>query len=151
MPKRDSALFIVDIIHLIGQIKRFSQQAQSPDQLMRDDHIAAMFCKWLESLGEALKNILNDDYCKKYSYDYWRDIVSMRNMLSHEYFGIDYTIVYNVIHNDLPQFESDFTVFARTTAHKLNLKQALSIKISDDQARGRADAAAYLTSFLHNL
>lgn len=33
----------------------------------------------------------------------WQDIKDFRNLLTHEYFGIDLEIVWNTIHNDLPK------------------------------------------------
>jgi len=32
----------------------------------------------------------------------WQDIKDFRNLLAHEYFGVDLEIVWNTIHNDLP-------------------------------------------------
>jgi uncharacterized protein with HEPN domain len=33
----------------------------------------------------------------------WQDIKDFRNLLTHEYFGIDLQIVWNTIESDLPQ------------------------------------------------
>ncbi len=33
----------------------------------------------------------------------WQDIKDFRNLLAHEYFGVDLEIVWNTIHNDLPK------------------------------------------------
>ena len=32
----------------------------------------------------------------------WQDIKDFRNLLTHEYFGVDLEIVWNTIHHDLP-------------------------------------------------
>jgi uncharacterized protein with HEPN domain len=33
----------------------------------------------------------------------WQDIKDFRNLLAHEYFGVDLEIVWNTIHDDLPK------------------------------------------------
>jgi uncharacterized protein with HEPN domain len=41
---------------------------------------------------------------KQYPNIPWRQIVGLRNMLVHEYFGVDINIVWDVIRNELPPF-----------------------------------------------
>ena len=52
-------------------------------------------------IGEAVKN-LSDDIKTNYSNTSWQDIKDFRNILIHEYFGIDLELVWNVIKEDLP-------------------------------------------------
>ncbi len=63
-------------------------------------HIRA-FARSLEIIGEAAKNLSND-FREKYPEIPWKEIAGMRDMLIHEYFGVDYTIVWKTIRQDIP-------------------------------------------------
>jgi uncharacterized protein with HEPN domain len=60
--------------------------------------------KQLEIIGEA-SNHLSDDLKGRYISVEWRQIVGMRNVFVHEYFGVDNHLVWDVIQNDLPHFK----------------------------------------------
>ncbi|MFH1252479.1 MAG: DUF86 domain-containing protein [bacterium] len=53
-------------------------------------------------IGEAVNN-LSDDIKSNYPKTAWQDIKDFRNILIHEYFGIDLELVWNVIQEDLPE------------------------------------------------
>lgn len=55
----------------------------------------------LQIIGEAVKG-LPVDLTSNYSYISWLQIRGFRNILVHEYFGIDYQIVKDVVINYLP-------------------------------------------------
>ncbi len=57
--------------------------------------------KQLEIIGEAANN-LSDAIKEKYSDVEWNQIVGMRHVLVHEYFGIDTTLIWQIIRNDIP-------------------------------------------------
>jgi len=54
-----------------------------------------------EIIGEAAKN-LPDEVKEKYSEVPWAEMYLLRNKVSHEYFGIDYEIIWDVASNYLP-------------------------------------------------
>jgi uncharacterized protein with HEPN domain len=54
-----------------------------------------------EIIGEAAKN-LPDELKEKYSEVPWAEMYLLRNKVSHEYFGIDYEIIWDVASNYLP-------------------------------------------------
>jgi len=55
-----------------------------------------------EIIGEASKNL--PDGCKeKYPKIPWREMYYLRNKVSHEYFGIDYEIIWDIATNYLPE------------------------------------------------
>ena len=54
-----------------------------------------------EIIGEASK-MVSDEVRVKYPLIEWQLMTDFRNLLIHEYFGIDYEKLWNVIHNELP-------------------------------------------------
>jgi uncharacterized protein with HEPN domain len=60
--------------------------------------------KLLESTGEA-ENQLSAELKTEFSEVEWHVLKSVRNILIHEYFGIDYTIVWNSIEENIPELK----------------------------------------------
>ena len=62
--------------------------------------------KQLEIIGEAA-NHLSEELRSTYIQVKWRQIIGLRNILIHEYFGVDFEVVWNVLQNDLPEFKQN--------------------------------------------
>ncbi len=60
--------------------------------------------KQLEIIGEAAIYISGLTK-KKFADVNWREIIGLRNLLIHEYFGVDERIVWEVIKKDIPEFK----------------------------------------------
>lgn len=60
--------------------------------------------KQMEIIGEA-SNHISDEIKSNFSQIEWNQIVGMRNVFVHEYFGIDESIVWEIIKNDLPELK----------------------------------------------
>ena len=56
--------------------------------------------KQLEIIGEAANHI-SSHFKKLYPEIQWREIIGLKNLLIHEYFGIDTKIVWDIIKTDL--------------------------------------------------
>jgi len=56
--------------------------------------------KQLEIIGEAANHI-SQHFKSLYSEIQWREIIDLRNLLIHEYFGIDAKIVWDIIKTDI--------------------------------------------------
>ena len=59
----------------------------------------------LEIIGEAVRQ-LPEDFKQKYSYIEWRKIVDLRNILIHEYFGIEPEIIWDIVKNKIPTLKT---------------------------------------------
>jgi len=59
-----------------------------------------------EIIGEATKNI-PADIQKKYPEIPWQKMYRLRNLIAHEYFGIDYEMIWEIAKNNLPQNRND--------------------------------------------
>ena len=60
----------------------------------------------LEIIREAAKNI-PEEIGNKYNKIPWRKMIGLRNILIHEYFGVDELIVWEIIKTGLPQVKPD--------------------------------------------
>ena len=70
----------------------FKQDYKTVDAVIRN----------FEIIGEASKNL--PDFIKEwYKYIPWQEMYLLRNKISHEYFGIDYEIIWDVATNYLPE------------------------------------------------
>jgi len=57
--------------------------------------------KQMEIIGEA-SNHISDDIKLKFTTIEWGQIIGMRNIFVHEYFGVDSKLVWEIIKNDIP-------------------------------------------------
>ena len=62
------------------------------------------FVRSLEVVGEAVKN-LSDEFRKKYPEIPWKEIAGMRDKLIHEYFGVNYRIVWKTVQQEIPKLK----------------------------------------------
>ncbi|MBU4444484.1 DUF86 domain-containing protein [bacterium] len=60
----------------------------------------------LQIIGEAA-NHFSDEFIYEHKEIEWAEIIGLRNLLIHEYFGIDIRIVWQVIQNDLPRLKTN--------------------------------------------
>ena len=59
----------------------------------------------MEIVGEASKHI-TEELKSQFPEIEWSQIIGMRNVFAHEYFGIDSSLVWEIIKRDLPVFKS---------------------------------------------
>ncbi len=62
--------------------------------------------KHLEIIGEA-SNHISEEIKMKFNKINWPQIIGMRNILVHEYFGIDSYLIWQIIKDDLPEFKKE--------------------------------------------
>ncbi len=100
---RSYTLYLEDIIESANNIQNYvgnmSYQELIGDR-MRLDAIVRNF----EIIGEASSKI-PQDIRDKYPFIEWRKIADLRNILAHEYFGIDYEIMWEIIKDKLPDLQ----------------------------------------------
>jgi uncharacterized protein with HEPN domain len=73
---------------------------------MNDETLQRAFVRSIEIIGEAAKK-LPEELKQKYSNIEWKVIAGMRDRLIHDYFGIDYDIVWDVVINKVPQLQKE--------------------------------------------
>jgi uncharacterized protein with HEPN domain len=71
------------------------------DDFFRDETLKRAVVRSLEIIGEATKKI-PADFKYKYNSIEWRHMAGMRDRLIHDYLGVDYSIVWDVMQNKIP-------------------------------------------------
>ena len=72
----------------------------------RDYKTVDAVIKNFEVIGEAAKNV-PQDIKSKYSEIPWEEMYRLRNRITHEYFGIDYKIIWEIATEKLSQNQTD--------------------------------------------
>jgi uncharacterized protein with HEPN domain len=103
MSKREITLYIVDIFIAIDKLESYTQPFESAEALLYSDIHWDASIRELEIIGEATKMLLNHQLLDTQ----YRRIVDFRNQISHGYFGIDATIVWNILKEKLPNYKRD--------------------------------------------
>ncbi len=62
----------------------------------------------LEVIGEATKKV-SLEYRNRNPNIPWRQMAGLRDVLIHDYMGVDINIVWNVVEKDLPELEKQIT------------------------------------------
>jgi uncharacterized protein with HEPN domain len=93
-----------DILSAIERIERVASQGRTAFE--GDEMIQVWIVHHVQIIGEAVR-ALSQDLRSKYSRIPWAAIVGMRNILVHDYFGIDLGEVWSVVERDLPAFKKE--------------------------------------------
>lgn len=78
----------------------------SYDEFVQDEKLTRAVVRSLEIIGEAAKKISND-FKATYPNVEWKSMAGMRDRLIHNYFGVDYEMVFRTVKNDLPKLNED--------------------------------------------
>src|SRR5690554_481985 len=94
-----------DILESMNRIDFYTKDMEY-DSFNQNQLIIDAVIRNLEIIGEAARDI-PEEIRNKYRKIPWRKMIGLRNILIHEYFGVDELIVWEIIKTDLPQVKPD--------------------------------------------
>jgi len=91
------------IRHILDEIDYILAQIPNTDfdSFVKNATLKRAFVRSIEIIGEASKKLPEDVKSKQPDIE-WRKVAGMRDRLIHDYFGVDYTIVWDVATTKLP-------------------------------------------------
>lgn len=101
MKTKNHRLYLEDILEAVEKIQRYIK-GLTYDTFVKNDMAVDAVIRNLEIIGEAAKNLLQD-IKDKYPDIPWKRMIGLRNIAVHEYFGVDLSIIWEIVTKNLPE------------------------------------------------
>jgi len=88
---------LVEVDYLVG-----ASVGLTIDDFKANETLRRAFVRSLEIIGEATKKV-PDDFRAKHPTVEWKAMAGMRDRLIHDYFGVDYELVWDVVQTRIPK------------------------------------------------
>jgi len=111
MAQHANQLYLTDILEAIRAIYGFTKGVSFDDftaQTEVGDLLRSAVYRKFEIIGEAARSLSEEARKQKESIP-WQQVISMRNRLIHEYFGVEESVVWDTISDGLPELEKAVT------------------------------------------
>ena len=95
MSKRDTILLLDDMLQSALKIKKYTKNLNF-EKFLSDDKTIDAVVRNFEIIGEAA-NRISSDFREHHPEIEWKRIRGFRNRIVHDYFGIDYEIVWSIV------------------------------------------------------
>ena len=107
MKNRSAELFLHDILDSVTRILKYSN-GLNYDDLIKNEMAVDAIVRNFEIIGEAAK-FIPEEFKNKYQELPLKEMVGMRNILIHDYLGINYKFIWQTIQEDLPELKKTIT------------------------------------------
>lgn len=99
---KNDKVYLVHILECIERIRQYTDEGRKYflSSIITQDAVI----RNLEIIGEASKKI-SAEYKKQNPDIPWKQMAGLRDVLIHDYMGVDINIVWNVVARDIPRLE----------------------------------------------
>jgi uncharacterized protein with HEPN domain len=100
---RDDRERLRDIKDAIEQIEKYTSRGHAA--FSANELLQIWVVHFLRIIGEACR-ALSEKIRENYPEIPWKEIIGFRNLLVHQYFGIDLDAIWDIVENDLPSLKN---------------------------------------------
>lgn len=109
---KEDLIYVAHILTAISDIKEFTK-GMNKKNFLKNKMAEHAVVRNIEVIGEASKH-LSAGFKEKHKDIPWKDMIKMRNKVTHFYFGIDYDIVWKVVKRDIHVLEEKLKSLVET-------------------------------------
>ena len=120
---RDPGLYLADIVEACKRIERIAS-GRSDQDLVTDEIVRDALLYSIVVIGEAASRIPSEVQAR-FPTIAWARIKGMRNVLAHEYFGIDQGLVLDAVRNKVPELRRAIEVALASRLERRRVTPAL--------------------------
>jgi uncharacterized protein with HEPN domain len=98
------------LLHILAECSFIISESNdlTNSDFLDNETLKRAFTRSLEIIGEASKKIPADSKVKWNSVQ-WKNMAGMRDRLIHDYIGVNYSIVWDVVKNKIPELHQQIT------------------------------------------
>jgi len=113
---RDYVLFLEDILESIGKIEKYTE-GLTYQEFHKDEMVIDAVVRNFEIIGEAV-NKVPEELKEQYPFVEWNEAVGFRNVMIHEYFGVDTETVWETVQNNIPALKEKISRIIKAETKK---------------------------------
>ena len=118
MTNRPARVRLEDLKQAMARIRQYTA-GFTYDEFIKDEKTMDAVLRNLEVIGEAARNV-PEELRGKYPDVEWHRMIGLRNIISHEYFGVDMQIIWEVATRNVPETEPLVADMLDRLAHEPN-------------------------------
>ena len=104
MSERDLGVYLGHIVMAMDAIAEYIMGMRDED-FFNDRKTQDAVIRNCEIIGEAIKHV-PDDYRAQHPEVDWRGLAGLRDVLIHQYFGVDYVVVWQIAVSECPLYRT---------------------------------------------
>ena len=102
---RDDKVYLAHIMDALQQIATYTA-GMNKDSFAENRLVQDGVIRQFEIIGEATKN-LSAAFKEQHSSLPWKDLAGFRDKLIHQYFGVDLSLVWRSVEDDVPMLKNE--------------------------------------------
>ena len=109
---KNPEIFLRHILEWIEKLEQYTADVNEEDFLSNPEKQDAVVHR-IQIISEATRHI-TEEMRSKYPATEWHKIIGMRNLLIHEYFGVDLKLVWIVVQKRIPELKKVIQALIKT-------------------------------------